>query len=218
MRAHYLNEPNDRLLELDADLWSETITIKLAMSETPLSMQPTEAVRVQMHGREYGQLGWMLLSAVHNNERIFFRLQWDDPVEDREILDNDQFTDAAAIMLPSVPDAPLLLMGMEGRPVNAAYWRADEGEVGRNIIATGFGTTQTVDRQAVVCRDRWNDGRWTVIISRPLRMNTRQPVAQLSADGSTPYGVAVWAGSNQERAGIKSFTLSKEDLMLDATK
>ena len=38
----------------------------------------------------------------------------------------------------------------------------------------------------------------------------------LTPHGGVPYGVAIWEGANQERAGVKSFTLSLEDLALDA--
>lgn len=216
MRAHFFkNAELPRLLEANDALWGQTIIKELAMDETPMGMQPTEAVRAQWKGKKHGLIDRVRMSAAHNGKFIAFRLEWDDPVADREITDTNEFTDAAAIMLPSVQNAPILLMGMPEGPVNAMYWRADEGSVGRNIISTGFGTTRTIDQESVVCRDRWSNGMWTVIIARPLILFTPEPVAQLQLGGHLPYGVAVWAGSNQERAGVKSFTLSKEDLAID---
>ena len=219
MKAHFINNTNlAGLLDMGAGFWENTITKELQMSETPLSMQPTDAIRAQRKDKQHGLIDAVRLSAVHNKKFIAFRLEWNDPIEDREISDSDQFTDAVAIMLPSVANAPLLLMGAEKAPVNALYWRADEGKAGRNIVSTGFGRTRTVDRDNVACVDRWKDGMWTVIITRPLTMFTPEPVAQLKLGDSMPYGVAVWAGSNQERAGIKSFTLSKEDLRIDPAR
>jgi DMSO reductase family type II enzyme heme b subunit len=91
----------------------------------------------------------------------------------------------------------------------------DEGASGRNISAQGYGSTRTIDRNSVVCSHEWRDGVWTVVITRHLKLNTKEPVAQLSPGDRMPYGVAVWEGGNQERAGIKSFTLSREDLFVD---
>lgn len=216
MRARY--HPGvglSSMVDPQSPLWSDAVVTQVPLSETPMGMQPTDAVRAQWQGREYGKTGHVRLAALHNGSFLAFRLQWHDPVEDREIVDNDQFTDAAAVMLPSVPGAPILLMGSAEAPVNAWYWRADEGAVGRHIVATGIGTTRTVDRELVVCNQQWHAGEWTVIIARPMLVDSQEPVSQLRPGEHMPYGIAVWAGSNQERAGIKSFTLSREDLFID---
>lgn len=181
-----------------------------------MAMQPTEAIRAQWKGRRHGLVTQARLAAVHNGALLAFRLEWADARADEKIQDSDQFVDAAAIMLPSVPKAPILLMGQKGAPVNAWYWRADEGAAGRNIVSEGFGTTRTVAPGTVNCSQRWRDGTWSVVIVRSLSLETQEPVAQLRPGGQMPYGVAIWEGANQERAGIKSFTVSLEDLMLDA--
>jgi steroid C-25 hydroxylase gamma subunit len=203
------------MLNPHARCWEKPLIVELDLAETPLSMQPTDAIRAQWKTRAHGVVKKLRFTAMHNGTIIGFRLDWDDPRENREILDNDQFADGAAVMLPAVADAPIILMGQRGQPVNAWYWRADEGATGRNISAQGYGSTRTIDRNSVVCSQKWHDGAWTVVITRHLRLDTKEPVAQLSPGDHMPYGVAVWEGGNQERAGIKSFTLSREDLFVD---
>ena len=77
---------------------------------------------------------------------------------------------------------------------------------------------RTVDRSSIVCSSHWAKGSWTVVITRALTLSSPATVAQLYPGARTPYGVAIWEGGNQERAGIKSFTLSREDLILDPAR
>jgi len=67
----------------------------------------------------------------------------------------------------------------------------------------------------VVCRQVRRDGKWLLVITRPLLVEDLHPQAQLRPGDRTPFGVAIWAGANQERAGIKSVGISSEDLFLE---
>ncbi|AMN47555.1 putative steroid C25 dehydrogenase (S25dC4) [Steroidobacter denitrificans] len=217
MRAIYTPELTLKdYLVIDHDCWGRANGVNLQMVETPIAMQPTDAIRAQWKGRKHGVVTQARLAALHNGTVLGFRLEWADASVDERIVDNDQFVDAAAIMLPSVPKAPILLMGQKGAPVNAWYWRADEGVDGRNIVSEGYGTTRTVTPKTVICNQQWRKGTWSVVITRALALKTSEPIAQMKPAEQLPYGVAIWEGGNQERAGIKSFALSIEDLILDA--
>ena len=218
MKSVYVAATRESFLDPGATCWHEAKGVRLEMAETPLDMQPTEAIKAQWRGRKHGMVKQVTLDALHNGQQIAFRLHWQDPHENRTILDNDQFVDGAAIMLPAVTNAPIILMGQPGAPVNAWYWRADEGKAGRHIVAEGYGSTRTVDRSSIVCSSHWAKGSWTVVITRALTLSSPATVAQLYPGARTPYGVAIWEGGNQERAGIKSFTLSREDLILDPAR
>jgi len=64
------------------------------------------------------------VAAFHNGERIFFRMQWRDATENREV-GRGTFTDACAIMLPLVeePQPNTIMMGfLEG--ANIWAWKA----------------------------------------------------------------------------------------------
>jgi hypothetical protein len=52
-------------------------------------------------------------------------------------------------------------------------------------------------------------------MSRPLVIDSQHPQAQLRPGDRIPFGVAIWDGGNQERAGIKSVGISTEDLFLE---
>jgi DMSO reductase family type II enzyme heme b subunit len=217
MKAVYLkNASRDDLLNPDSNSWDQAKGVRLDMTPSMLDMQPNDAIKAQWRGKAYGKINAATLDALHNGEILAWRLTWRDEHQDIAIRDNDQFVDAAAILLPSVQNAPLILMGQKGQPVNAWYWRADEGKAGRNIVAEGYGTTKTVDRTSIQCSNRWKNSEWSVVITRPLFVKGDAPLAQLRPGSRTPYGVAIWEGRNQERAGIKSFTLGREDLILES--
>jgi DMSO reductase family type II enzyme heme b subunit len=219
MRARYLaNVGIDELLDPAAKAWRIQKPDDLALMGTPVGLQPTAAIRVAWAGKPIGTVSATRVSAIHNGEAIAFRLEWASPSENSAIVDNDSFPDAAAIALPVVPDAPLMTMGAPGMAVNAWYWRADEPDGARQLIAEGLGTSRTWDRKIVRGRGTWKEGRWRVVIARPLQIATDEPAAQLEPGRETGFGVAIWDGSNAERAGIKAFSGDWKPLALEARK
>lgn len=216
MRVVYVNSDLDSLLQPESAAWRgrESETIKLI--GTPSGMQPTEAIRVAWTGKPIGAVGSVEVGAVHNGDVLAFRLEWEDPNEDSELPDNDSFPDAAAIALPAADGAPLILMGAPGKPVNAWYWRADEPDGARHIAAEGLGTSRTLDTSLVSARGFWKEGRWRVLIARAMNVEA-QGAARLQPGSETGFGVAIWEGSHNERAGIKAFSGDWMKLTIEPT-
>ena len=72
------------------------------------------------------------------------------------------------------------------------------------IAAEGFGTATTVPNSASSARGVWKDGRWTVIIDRPLGPD--DPIsARLQSAGQNMISFAVWDGSAGNRGGRKHY-------------
>ncbi len=203
------------MLDPDGAAWRSTKSERIKMIGTPLSLQPTEAIRVAWSDKPIGAIDQVSVAALHDGERLAFRLEWDDPTENSEIDDTTAFPDAAAVALPAVEGTPLVTMGLAGAAVNAWYWRADEEEgKGRHVVAEGLGTSRTLDTRLVGARGLWKAGRWAVVISRALRVSTEEPVVQLAPGQTTGFAVAVWEGSRGERAGIKAFSENWRKLVL----
>jgi DMSO reductase family type II enzyme heme b subunit len=216
MKVHHIkNVDLNDLLDLGAGFWSNIKPTRVSLEQTPVALQPTPAIRQEYENKRYGNVRSVGLCAAHNGRFVAFKMHWYDPDEDLEVGDNNRFVDAAAIMLGSVPAAPIAVMGVPGMPVNALYWRADERKKGRNVIAEGIGTSRTLDTEMVVCNERWEDKAWNLIMARPLLIETEESIAQLPLGYETPYGVAIWEGSGGERAGIKSFGLGVENLIIE---
>jgi DMSO reductase family type II enzyme heme b subunit len=218
MQAPYLaNATLDALVDPDAKIWRDVPAETLKLVGTPVGLQPTEAIRIAWTSRKIGLVDQVRVQAAHDGKALAFRLEWEDATENTALSDNDRFPDAAAIALPAHPDAPLVLMGAPGQPVNAWYWRADEPKAARQVSAEGLGTTRMLDGDPARGSGFWKGERWRVCIARALSIPGEKGAAQLVAGKQTRFGVAIWEGSNQERAGIKSFsgdwkTLSLGDL------
>jgi DMSO reductase family type II enzyme heme b subunit len=194
------------LLDPGSKVWTGRPSETLKLIGTPAGLQPTPAIRIAWTNKLIGAVSSVQVDALHNGTVLAFRLEWDDPTQDDTLDDNDEFPDAAAIALPAAPGAPLMLMGAKGKPVNAWYWRADEKKNARHVSAEGLGTSRTLDTTLVKARGEWRDGRWRVVIARSMQAAEAPEAAQLQPGLETGFGVAIWEGNNQERAGIKAFS------------
>ena len=76
-----------------------------------------------------------------------------------------------------------------------------------DLVTWGFRTITTQPRQDVLGTGAWRDGRWTVILIRPLV--TQDPAdVQFRAGETNHVNFAVWDGSNRDRNGQKNVTLT----------
>jgi DMSO reductase family type II enzyme heme b subunit len=198
----------DAVLEPDAALWRPAKAETVKLKGTPIDMQPTSAIKVSWANKKIGSVETVQVAAIHDGERIAFRLEWSDPAENREIADTTAFPDGCGVLFPTVQYAPMAVMGAVGMAVNAWYWRADENGQGRHVLAEGLGTTRTLDYELVQGNGVYKDNQWHVVITRAMKVpstETDKP-AQLEPGQSTGFGVAVWEGSHGERAGIKAIS------------
>lgn len=192
------------LVDPDAGFWKEADDERISLMGTPLGMQPTGAIRVAWAGKTIGVVDKVKVAAVHDGTTLAFRLEWDDENQDGALGDTTSFPDAAALVFPVTDNAPLITMGAAGAAVNAWYWRADENDGGREVVAEGIGSSETLEPGSVSSHGVWRDGTWSVVITRALQ--GQGAVAQLSVGQTTGFGVAIWEGSQGERAGIKAFS------------
>ncbi|TEU00940.1 MAG: hypothetical protein E3J29_01385 [Dehalococcoidia bacterium] len=211
MKAVKLQLATRTLLNPAAQQWAKVPAEEISLAGTPLHQQPSRYVRAAWAGKPVGAVRFLKVQAAHNGKDIAFRLEWADETENRDHGDGSVFPDAAGILFPLNEDAPLESMGSPEAPVNAWYWRANlpEGE-GQNLIAKGAGTAEETPKSFTQARARWTDGRWQVVLARPLTIDGDG--IQISPKQSTKVAFAVWEGSSQERAGLKSFSKSWREL------
>lgn len=216
MRAQYVTPAEfAELLEPSATGWKVAKREMLKLIGTPLALQPTAAIQVAWAKRRIGAVDRVEVAVLHDGARLAFRLEWPDATENLEVNDTSAFSDAAAVLLDVKPGATLISMGAPGLPVDAWYWRADDANA-FEVVAEGIGSTRMLEAAPVTARALWKGGSWQVVISRPLRVSSSESLAQLEPGRTTPFAVAVWEGSNGERAGIKAFSGEWRELVLDA--
>ncbi len=196
----------DAVLQPDAALWQAAKPESVKLKGTPLDMQPSGAIKTSWAGQKIGAVEGVQVAAIHDGERIAFRLEWSDPNENREIGETTDFLDACGVLLPTVQFAPMAVMGAVGMAVNAWYWRADENGRGRHLLAEGLGTTRTIDEDLVRGNGVHENQRWQVVITRAMKVKSSENLAQLAPGQATGFGVAIWEGGQGERAGLKAIS------------
>lgn len=205
-----LSADRGALMDPAASVWQPLHTTALALEGTPTGTQPTPYTRSAWKDRKIGAVARVGVQAAHDGESIFVRLEWADATENRTVEDNNVFPDGAGVLFPVNKTAPIDKMGSETEPVSAWQWQANS-ERGRSVVAHGVGTTEPTSETVDVAAVRTADG-WQVVLSRKL-MGAGGAVS-LEPGGASRLGVAVWEGSNGERAGFKAFTPKWTDIRL----
>jgi DMSO reductase family type II enzyme heme b subunit len=216
MQANYVSGVSESaLVDPYSSSWQGSVTETISLVGTPASMQPTAAIRANWQDGTFGAVSRVSLKALHNGDLLAFRLQWGEADPSRDNGNNTRFPDGAAIAFPLAGEPPLVTMGAPGQPINIWFWRADE-EQGRQLVAEGLGSSETVDTNRVLTNHLWQDGQYSVVIAGSMASEGNIPSAQFKAGGNSRFGLAIWSGGKGERAGIKSFAPAWFDLTLAA--
>ncbi len=200
----------DSLLEPDAKEWAKAAVASIPLVPTPVDRQPSAYVRASWSERPRGAVSEIAVSTLTNARALAVRLEWEAPRPSRRISDYNVYADACAVLFAR--DGRLLeheTMGSPGHPVEGWHWRAgtDEAFV---INATGLGTATRVKAHSVCASSRWSEGRWQVVLARPLEADG----VPLAKRKKVPVAFAVWTGVAGERAGLKSYSPQAHELQV----
>ncbi len=198
------------LLDVEAPAWKAQREERVALMPAPLGLQPTAYVRAKWSDRPYGRCEALRVTCAHDGRRLAFHLRWES---EESLAGGEGFPDAAAIALPVRGEPALVTMGAESAPLHILHWQAGVDGV-RSILATGIGSSRAGPALDAEARAVWKGGTWRVVVARPLQ--APKGGASLSAGSAAKLGFALWNGANQERAGIKAFSLNWTPLELEA--
>lgn len=210
MRARRVRDVQE-LLDLEARRWTGQPGERVALMAAPLGLQPTNYLRASWSSRAYGRCEAVHVACAHDGRRIVFHLHWASASE--SLAGGEAFPDAAAIALPVRGEPALVTMGSKQAPLHILHWEAGKEAV-RSVLATGIGSSRPGPELAARASAVWKGGAWRVVVARPLE--APDGGASLSAGSTSKLGFAVWNGSNQERGGIKAFSLEWTPLELEA--
>ena len=207
MRTHRVDSIKD-YLSPNAAHWVRVPKEQVAMMPTPLPMQPTEYIRNSWANKPYGQIQQLEVASVHDGETWALRATWTGSGPGER-----DFPDALAIALPVRNNPVLALMGAKDAPIHYLRWNAKEEGV-LSLLATGIGLSvpgPDIKRTAQVMAEGTT---LRLVITRA--MGTGKDIAPLAAGKSTGVGFALWRGANDERAGLKAFSIDWTELELEA--
>jgi DMSO reductase family type II enzyme heme b subunit len=200
----------------DAAVWGAAKGEVVALAQAPAALQPTRYIAAKWQNQPYGQTKTLAVKALCNADQIAFRLEWQAKTKHERRVDNTDFPDAVAMLFPLSEQSPLI-MGAEGAPVSLWYWRADHPARARNDVATGIGTSRVLDTVFIAAQAKHRDGHWSVVMHRALRMEKpTDGVIEFKPGQVLEVAFAVWDGGNLERAGIKAFSPSWLEMIVEA--
>ena len=195
----------NELLDPTHQGWKQSEGIEVGLSPTPIGMQPTQAIRANFENKKYGLIEKANVQALHDGDNVLVRITWKDAHKDDRVKDNDSFVDQMALMFPLTENGTFITMGSMKDPVELWRWKADQ-ETPQQIQAKGVGTTDNIKDDSLESQAVWNNGEWQVVIKRKM-VTPSENSANFNVGETQRCSVAVWAGHNQERAGIKSISM-----------
>ncbi len=220
-------------LDPDDPLWREAEPL-----DVPLSGQVVMAPRWQNHSVDL-----ITVRSLYNDKAVAFLLEWEDrfkdtvhreeplPVKDtyakfapdKERALRDAIEIQFPVRIPEGADRPHFFLGQPGKPVSLWRWNADWNEDPHRktpveeLSATGPRNPvapQPPEGQEVMGRGVWRDGRWRVVMMRPLAAKDREKDIAFEAGRMIPIAFHVWDGSNGER-GLQGAISSWQFLVLE---
>ena len=208
MRSHRVDRIADYASPTDRR-WERLTPTRVELMPTPLGMQPTGYVRAAWAERSFGETPAVEVASVHDGRHWAIHAKWTG----QPAGPSNEFPDALAVALPITRDAVLAIMGSAEAPIHVLRWDARQPGA-RSIVARGLGTSATGPNVGQGAQAHATGAVWQVVLTRALGSGAE--VAPLQAGTRTGVGFAVWRGGNDERAGIKSFSIDWTELQLDA--
>ena len=223
----------DLPLDTDNPMWQEAEPL-----DVPLSGQVIVAPRWQNPSVDL-----ITVRSLYNDKAIGFLLEWNDRFKDTvhrpEIQSQKEayvkldpkrqwaLRDAVGIQFPvKIPegaDRPYFFLGQPGKPVNLWRWNADWNEdpsrktVADELNATGAKNPivpQPPESQEVTSKGVWNNGRWKVVMVRPLKTRDQKSDIQFEAGKMIPLAFHAWDGWKGEE-GLQMAISSWQFLVLE---
>lgn len=187
--------------------WGRETVEQVKMAATPMAMQPTAYIRNSRANMPHGQVSELQVASVHDGETLALALSWEGVAPPGR-----DFPDAVAVTFPVRGNPILMLMGSKNDPMHILQWKAGKGV--RSLLANGIGLSDKGPELKIASRAEEDGKRWRVVITRVLGQGGN--VAPVVPGHETKIGFAVWSGINDERAGLKSFSLDWIPFAVDA--
>jgi DMSO reductase family type II enzyme heme b subunit len=214
------SKPIDGEIPMDPDsvIWEDA-----ELTEIPLAGQILVKPRLWN-----ASINSIIIRSLYSKDSIAFLVEWDD----RTNKQDEVYSDAVVMQFPvKIPDGakkPFFVMGDSSNKVYMLHWRAHQqlglhSEIKEQVVedrkyldweglvavkeSNAKGTNnlklQSPDSQETKGVGQWEDGRWRVLIKRPLFSEDKNDT-QFEKGKLIPIAITVWDGSSGEYGGKKA--------------
>ncbi len=157
------------------------------------------------------------VEVVYNDEAIAFRFTWDDPTQDPPAPPSEAARQAgrgtphdglALLLKPAGSHGDVVTLqawpSAEAPPLDLCYWSADTGEVRETVAADFDGVIGRTAPHPVLVKSGagYEDGRWRMVLQRPLAPREPEGAAVIALDSFTSMAMAVWDGGNPSARAV----------------
>lgn len=207
-------------MDMDSGIWEDA-----ELTEIPLAGQILVKPRLWNPS-----INSIIIRSLYSKDNIAFLLEWDD----RTNKQDEVYSDAVAMQFPvKIPEGakkPFFVMGDSSNKVYMLRWGAYQqfglhSEIKEQLVedskyldweglvvveeSNAKGVTnlklQSPDSQEAKGVSQWKDGRWRVLIKRPLFSEDKDDT-QFEKGKLIPLAITVWDGSSGEYGGKKAIS------------
>ena len=177
----------------------------------------------------------VMIRSLYNKDNIAFLLEWNDRTNRQVETFTDAIALEFPVKIPAGAGKPSFAMGDSGKQVYILRWEAHHQSDLKNILLApkqeGTGqknSKEKTGRDQIVIEEynarghkalikqhaesqvtrgigHWENGRWRVLISRPL-FSVDKSDTQFEKGKLIPLALAAWDGSNGQYGGLKSIS------------
>lgn len=187
--------------------WSDIERTRVKMMPSPMAMQPTAYIRNSRADKAHGEVQEIEVASAQDGDTLAVFLTW------QGVSPNDRdFPDAAAVAWPVRGEPVLIMMGSKDAPLHILHWKAGKGV--KSMVAAGIGLSDPGPQLKLSSQAHSDANRWYLVVTRPL--GTGESISTLGPGIETKVGFAIWSGANDERAGLKAFSIDWIPFLIDA--
>jgi DMSO reductase family type II enzyme heme b subunit len=138
------------------------------------------------------------VQAIHTDDAVSFHFSWDDPTKDV-----DPPVDGLALLLkPAGSEGDIVTLQAwpyaGAPPLDICYWSAENRPMIERVATEFDSVLARTDPPSarLIGAAQYADGRWSLVLQRPLHPEFPEGAAVLSPESLTSVAVVVWDGGN----------------------
>ncbi len=205
-------------MDPDSSIWEDA-----ELTEIPLAGQILVKPRLWN-----ASINSIIIRSLYNKDNIAFLVEWDDRTNKQDEVYRDAVTMQFPVKIPDGAKKPFFVMGDSGGKVYMLHWEAHhQSDVHSEIKEQAVEDSKFLDWEGLVVVEesnakgvmnyklqsqdnqeakgvgQWENGRWRVMIKRPLFSGDKNDT-NFEKGKLIPFTLAVWDGSNAEHKEKKA--------------